>query len=81
MDKFKMELTWHNCKTCPPKEYFNANLLVTDGYTVHEMVWDSVCGGFFKAGFIVTGDKLEKYWWADVVQTVNKTSEFKEAQE
>ena len=77
MDKFKMELTWHNCKTCQPKEGFNSHLLVTDGLAIHQMMWDSVFGGFLKIGLEIRGDDLEKYWWADVVQTVRKTQEFK----
>ena len=38
MDKFKMELTWHNCKTCPPEECFNSYLLVTDGWDIQVMI-------------------------------------------
>lgn len=84
MDKFKMELTWHNCKTCPPEEYFNSCLLVTDGFDVQEMVWDKAFGGFWKVGFDISfdirGTVLSRYWWADIAQTVHKTPEFKEEQ-
>ena len=78
MDKFKMELTWHNCKTCQPEESFNYNLYVTDGVVIHKMIWDSGFGGFLKIGLEIRGGDLEKYWCADLVQTVNKTQEFKE---
>lgn len=77
MDKFKMELTWHNCKTCPPEECFNSYLLVTDGLVIHEMMWDEIFGGFWKVGLVIRGDELNKYWWADIAQTVHKTPEFK----
>lgn len=77
MDKFKMELTWHNCKTCPPEECFNSYLLVTDGLAIHEMMWDEIFGSFWKVGLVIRGDELNKYWWADIAQTVHKTPEFK----
>ena len=39
MQKFKMELTWHSCETCPPEEDYNPYLLITDGDIVKEVVW------------------------------------------
>ena len=71
MDKFKMELTWHNCKTCPPKEEFNPWLLVTDGHNVDHYPY------YKKYGFNINEDVLHKYWWADLCQTVHETKEFK----
>ena len=78
MDKFKMELTWHNCQTCPPEEDFNPYLLVTDGSIIRDMVWDKKSGGFWMLRFAVSSEELSKYWWADITQTVCKTPEFKE---
>ena len=78
MDKFKMELTWHNCKTCPPEEDFNFYLLVTDGWEIQEMCWDRILGGFKNKYSSIKGQDLIKYWWADIAQTVHKTPNFKE---
>ena len=72
MDKFKMELTWHNCKTCPPTEDFNSWLMITDGRNTDVFVYD------VKYGFPVVDDRLHKYWWADLARTVRETKEFKE---
>ena len=77
MDKFKMELTWHNCATCPPEEYFNSYLLVTDGFSMQEMIWDKYIGGFWSSDFHIDGRNLERYWWADLYQTIHKTKEFR----
>lgn len=76
-NKFKMELTWHNCKTYPPKESFNPQLLVTDGIDIYKMIWDKTFGGFLKVGLEIKGDELNKYWWADIQQTVRGCSELK----
>ena len=78
MKKFKMELVWHNCKTCPPEEDFNSYLLVTDGLDVQEMRWDKIWGGFRNRILEIKGENLTKYWWADIAQTVRKTPEFME---
>lgn len=78
MDKFKMELTWHNCKTCPPKEDFNSYLLVTDGWDIKEMRWFKRDGVFVNRYSEIKGEELSNWWWADILQTVHKTPEFKE---
>lgn len=78
MDKFKMDLTWHNCKTFPPEEDFNSYLLVTDGWDIKEMRWIKSYNAFVNRYSEIKGEDLCKYWWADIVQTVHKTSEFKE---
>lgn len=78
MDKFKMELTWHNCKTCPPKEDFNSYLLVTDGWDIKEMRWVKSDNVFVNRYSEIKGKDLINWWWADLVQTVHKTPEFKE---
>ena len=77
-NKFTMELVWHNCKTCPPKESYNPRLLVTDGAIIHEMIWDEAFEGFLKIGLEIRGDDLNKYWWADIRQTVQGEPRFKE---
>lgn len=73
MDKFKMELTWHNCKTHPPKEAYNAWLIITNGHNTDSFVYYS------KYGFPVADDELHEYWWADLARTVRESNEFKEA--
>ena len=72
MDKFKIELTWHNCKTYPPKEAFNPFLIITNGYDV------DYCSYYNKYGFPVDDDRLHEYWWADINRTVRESKEFKE---
>ena len=78
MDKFKMELTWHNCATCQPEEDFNSFLLVTDGLDIQEMRWDRIWGGFRNRILSIRDEDLSKYWWADIMQTVHSTPKFKE---
>ena len=75
MDKFKMELTWHNCKTYKPKESFNPWLVYTNGYYIDSLVYNK------KYGFPVPDDVLHEYWWADISRTVRESKEFDEVQE
>lgn len=70
MDKFKMELTWHNCKKCPPSENYNPWLVYTNGNYI------GYCEYHKKYGFPFNDDILEKFWWADLRQTVHNTKEF-----
>ena len=72
MDKFKMELTWHNCKTCPPKESFNPWIIYTNGYFIDSFVY------YDKRGFPIAKDELHKYWWADISRTVRESKRFEE---
>ncbi len=72
MEKFKMELTWHNCKTYPPKESFNSWLVITNGRNTDSFTYDS------RYGFPVAENKLHTYWWADLARTVRETKEFEE---
>lgn len=79
MDKFKMELTWHNCLTYPPKEDRNNTLYVTDGEYVVDVIYDINDGWYdFTAHNYIPKNVLHKFWWADLRQTVQKTPEFKE---
>lgn len=73
MDKFKMELTWHNCKTCPPKENYNPWLVFTNGYDI------DYCAYYKKYGFPVEQDMLHEFWWADLSRTVRESFKFEEA--
>lgn len=73
MDKFKMELTWHNCKTCPPEESYNPYLVYTNGHIVE------ACSYYKKYGFPVMDDELDQYWWADLRRTVRECRDFQEA--
>ena len=72
IDKFKMELTWHNCKTCPPKEVFNPWLVYTNGYYIDSLMY------YKKYGFPAKDDELHKFWWADISRTVQESKEFEE---
>ena len=80
MDKFKMELTWHNCEECPPEEATNDNLIMTDGERVYEAFWYSPDGFMIRAkcGWQEVYEEQNKWWWADVRQTVKGDSRFKE---
>ena len=75
MDKFKMELTWHNCKTCPPEEVFNPWLIYTDGNNVSSLVY------YKKYGFPASESELHKYWWADISRTVRESNVFNSTEE
>ena len=72
MDKFKMELTWHNCKTCPPKEEYNPFLIYTNGRYIDYFRY------YKRWGFPIAKSELHEYWWADISRTVRETPEFKE---
>ena len=80
MDKFKMELVWHNCKACPPEELINDELIGTNGAYVFDISWYRG-EGYFISG--VWSDKkiedyaLENWWWADIQQTAQNESRFK----
>ena len=69
--KLKMELVWHNCKTCSPSEAYNDRLLLWDGETLINAEWDH--GSWFCAGHYLdmTGEE-ESCWWADLEQTAKK---------
>ena len=80
MKKFKMELTWHNCLECPPEECTNDYLIATDGTDVFEAFW------YRPDGFMIRGKDrwhglykgLDKWYWADIKQTVRGEPKFKE---
>lgn len=70
MDKLKMELVWHNCKTCPPSESRNIDLLLYDGYDYYHAEWDN--GYWLDNGhYVDIKGEEEKCWWADLTQTVD----------
>lgn len=72
MDKFTMELTWHNCKTCPPEEDYNHWLVYTNGRDVGS------CSYHKSFGFPISDDMLHDFWWADLSRAVHQSAEFKE---
>jgi hypothetical protein len=79
-DKFTMELTWHNCLTHPPKENWNDNLYASDGEHIFPVSYHEEHGWFDKdVEVYVPQTRLCCYWWADLLQTVQGTDEFKEA--
>ena len=75
-DKFTIELVWHNCKTCPPEEDWNNQLIVTDGdyTTVAQYEKPDMWYDFADEYFIPKCD-LSDYWWADVRQTMAESVE------
>lgn len=72
MEKFKMELTWHNCATYLPQEAYNPWLIYTNGHNIFD------CAYCKKDGFPIKKERLSEYWWADLLQTIRETKEFKE---
>jgi hypothetical protein len=78
MNKFKMELTWHNCHFCPPKEDYNDNLYITSGQSVHRAEYSKDEGWYdFRIGDYINFEYLRGFWWADIEQTICRTSEFR----
>ena len=69
-DKITIELTFHNCAICPPKEDFHPNLCVTNGRSVFNASYDD--GEWYDPEFNehIPNGILHTFWWADVVQTV-----------
>ena len=79
-DKFTMQLTWHNCLTHPPKEYWNDNLYCSDGEYFFPVKYHEECGWFdISSGDYIPLNTLYRHWWADLSQTVQGADEFKEA--
>lgn len=79
-DKFTMQLTWHNCLTHPPKEYWNDNLYCSDGEYFFPVKYHEEYGWFdISSGDYMPLNTLHRHWWADLSQTVQGTDEFKEA--
>lgn len=79
-DKFKINLVWHNCKTCPPEEDWNDQLVITDGVhtTVTQYEKPDIWYDFADECFIPEPD-LSEYWWADVRQTMASSIELMDA--
>lgn len=77
-NKFKMELTWHNCESYPPSEAHNDRLLATDGLWVFPVRYDRADGWYdVEDGNYLPFELIWKYYWADLNQTVRKCLEFK----
>lgn len=78
-NKFKMELTWHNCENYPPSELYNNRLIMTDGKYVFDAMYHKECGWKrISNDLFIPRQQLTNYWWADLEQTVRSCSEFKE---
>ena len=68
MDKMKMELVWHNCKTNKPDEKQYNYLILWNGECVINAEYDQ--GKWFDDGHtIFMLDEEDRYWWADLYQT------------
>ena len=77
--KFVMSLTWHNCKTYPPSEDYNPALIITNGKEIFDMRWHKDDGFYVNCsgGYMCLNPKTyERWWWADIEQTVKSCSEF-----
>ena len=80
--KIKMELVWHNCKTCLPSEAYNECLYLWNGERVVQAEWyhdawhyeDGLCDDI-----MIASEDAEHMWWADLHQTAEGF--FKEASE
>lgn len=78
MNKFVMELVWHNCYSCPPEEWRNDYLYVTDGKTFHSVKYSKDRGWWSRElGDYIPIDVLWEYWWADIEQTIQDEHRFK----
>lgn len=69
--KIRMELVWHNCKTCPPSESRNENLILWDGHELIDVEWDN---GYWwnDYHYIDMAGEEELCWWADLSQTTKQ---------
>lgn len=78
--KFTMPLVWHNCYEYPPEEFYNDDLIATDGYFIFPVEYDREKGWWNKeTKTSFTLQKQEECYWADLKQTVRNCSDFKEA--
>lgn len=78
--KQKMELVWHSCTDCLPKEDFNSRLYVTDGHDVFPVYWKREAHWqrfAYGSWYIEPGVNSEGYWWADILQTIQGVSAFR----
>lgn len=77
INKFAINLVWHNCLTYPPKEFWNNRLYVTNGEYLHEVEYNQERGWWSKdLGDYISFNELSHYWWADLEQTVVTSEEF-----
>ena len=78
MNKFVMELVWHNCADCPPREFWNNKLYVTNGEYIHEVEYFQERGWWSKEmGDYIPANELSRFWWADLEQTVQNVPRFR----
>lgn len=78
MNKFVMELVWHNCLSYPPKETWNKNLYITDGTYISKVWYDKQYGWWeYDKGDYIPQEKLNKHWWADLEQTIQNVPRFR----
>lgn len=69
-DKFTMQLTWHNCLSCPPTEDFNDNLYISQGEDVIRVTYDAAQGWYDEECHeYIPEDILDCFWWADIKHT------------
>lgn len=68
--KMSMELIWHNCKTCLPKEQRNDDLYLWDGHHVFPVEYSDE--HFSDNGNPIRMDNPWDFWWADLSQTTKR---------
>lgn len=71
MDKMKMELVWHNCKTCPPEAPHDHMYLLWDGESSYlaEYLYDR----WYVEGQTVYMSGVEHmYWWTDIFNEIER---------
>lgn len=73
-NKFKMELTWHNCWECPPEETSNDGLIATDGKDYYNAFWYRPNGFMIqnRCGWTDVSEDQNNWWWADLRRTILK---------
>ena len=80
--KFAMPLIWRNCETCPPEEFENKFLFVTDGELVYCASWHKTKGWTIPFDEFedeaLEPDKLKYWYWADILQTVKEYVGFRQ---
>lgn len=75
--KFAMPLVWHNCYDYPPEEFYNDDLIATDGYFIFPVEYHKINGWWKKeTKRSFTLSEMKEHWWADLKQTVRGCSEF-----
>lgn len=76
IDKFIMNLAWHSCRKCPPKEECSNILYITNGKYCYRVIYE--CGKWreYETCMNIPDERLVGYWWADIKQAVKDETNF-----